>query len=149
MTLCPGSAAEHPLLAAHAARRRPAVRLSELVAAGPLTRSELYDHLLHAAGVEDEIAIGMHTGRGEAIVLGLGRTEREFSERDRDVLDIACPVLESTLRTTQARGRRARRSSATATGGTSPSACFPAIRTRRCSRSGSPGSARTRSTASA
>jgi hypothetical protein len=61
--------------------------------------------LLHAAGVEYEIAIGMRAGRGEAVVLGLGRTEREFSERDRDVLDIAGPVLEDALRTTQARGR--------------------------------------------
>jgi hypothetical protein len=83
------------------------VRLSELVEARPLTRSELYDHLLRAAGVEYEIAIGMRSGRGEAVVLGLGRTEREFSERDRDVLDIACPVLEDALRTSQARGRLA------------------------------------------
>src|SRR5215218_5397723 len=101
------TSADHPLLAAHAARRRPALRLWEVVEAGPLTRSELYDHLLHAAGVEYEIAIGMHTGRGEAVVLGLGRTERQFSERDRDVLDVACPVLEGALRTTQARGRLA------------------------------------------
>jgi DNA-binding CsgD family transcriptional regulator len=99
------SAADHPLLAAHAARRRPALRLSELVEAGPLTHSELYGDLLHPSGVEYEIAIGMRTGRGEAVVLGLGRTEREFSERDRDVLDIARPVLEGALRTTQARGR--------------------------------------------
>src|SRR3954468_791969 len=98
-------AADHPLLAAHAARRRTALRLSELVEAGPLTRSELYGHLLHAAGVEYEIAIGMRTSRGEAVVLGLGRTEREFSERDRDVLDIAGPVLEDALQTTHARGR--------------------------------------------
>jgi DNA-binding CsgD family transcriptional regulator len=99
------SAFDHPLLAAHAARRRPALRLSEVVDAGTLTRSELYRHLLHAAGVEYEIAIAMRTGRGEAVVLALGRTEREFSERDRDVLDIACPGLEGALRTTQARGR--------------------------------------------
>ena len=99
------TAADHPILAAHAARRRHAVRLSELAEAGPLTRSELYRDLLHAAGVEYEIAIGMRTGRGDAVVVALGRTEREFSERDRDVLDVACPVLEDALRTTQARGR--------------------------------------------
>jgi hypothetical protein len=98
-------AADHPLLAAHSARRRPALRLSELVEAGPLTHSELYGDLLHPSGVEYEIAIGMRTGRGEAVVLGLGRTEREFSERDRDVLDIAGPVLEGAVRATQARGR--------------------------------------------
>ena len=98
-------AADHPLLAAHAARRRPALRLSELVETGALTHSELYGDLLHASGVEYEIAIGVRTGRGEAIVAGLGRTEREFSERDRDVLDIARPGLEEALRAADARGR--------------------------------------------
>src|SRR5215207_10118004 len=60
----------------HAARRRPALRLSEVVEPGALMRGELYGDLLHAAGVEYEIAIGMRTGRGEAVVAGLGRTER-------------------------------------------------------------------------
>ena len=58
--------------------------------------------------MEYEIAIGVRTGRGEAVVAGLGRTERGFSERDRDVLDIARPGLESALRATQARGRLVR-----------------------------------------
>src|SRR4051794_26856790 len=35
-------AADHPLLAAHAARRRPALRLSDVVAPGVLTRGALY-----------------------------------------------------------------------------------------------------------
>jgi DNA-binding CsgD family transcriptional regulator len=103
-----GHAADHPLLAAHAARRRPASRLSELVEHDVLTHGELYGDLLHAAGVEYEIAIGVRTGRGEAVVAALGRTEREFSERDRDVLDIAAPGLESALRGTQAHGRLVR-----------------------------------------
>src|SRR4051794_11353192 len=72
-------AADHPLLAAHAARRRTALRLSELVEAARLTRSQLYGHLLHAAGVEYEIAIGMRTGRGEAAVRPLwGSGHRVF-----------------------------------------------------------------------
>jgi len=103
-----GHAGDHPLLAAHAARRRSALRLSEVVEPDALARGELYGDLLHAAGVEYEIAIGMRTGRGEAVVAALGRTEREFSERDRDVLDIARPGLESALRATQARGRLVR-----------------------------------------
>src|SRR5215210_208806 len=103
-----GHARDHPLLAAHAARRRPALRLSEVVEPGVLTRGELYGDVLHAAGVEYEIAIGISSGRGEAVVAGLGRTERGFSERDRDVLDIARPGLERALRATQARGRLVR-----------------------------------------
>jgi len=101
-------ASDHPLLAAHAARRRPALRLSEVVQPGVLNRGELYGELLHAAGVEYEIAIGVRTGRGEAVVAGLGRTERGFSERDRHVLDIARPALEDALQATRARGRLVR-----------------------------------------
>jgi DNA-binding CsgD family transcriptional regulator len=100
-----GHVRDHPLLAAHARRRRPALRLSEVVEARALTRSDLYGDLLHTSQVEYEIAIGIRTGRGEAVVAGLGRTERGFSERDRDVLDIAGPELEGALRATQARGR--------------------------------------------
>jgi DNA-binding CsgD family transcriptional regulator len=103
-----GRAADHPLLAAHAARQRPALRLSELVDSGALTHSALYGDLLHAAGIEYQIAIGVRTGRGEAVVAGFGRTEREFSERDRDVLDVVRPQLEDALRATQARGRLVR-----------------------------------------
>jgi DNA-binding CsgD family transcriptional regulator len=84
------------------------MRLSEVVEPGVLTRGELYGDLLHASGVEYEIAIGVRGGRGEAVVAGLGRTERGFSERDRDVLDIAGPELEGALRATRARGRLVR-----------------------------------------
>ena len=101
-------AADHPLLAAHAARSRSATRLSDVVEPSELTRGELYGDLLHAAGVEYEITIGVRSGRGQVIVAGLGRTEREFSERDRDMLDIARPALEGALRATQARGRLVR-----------------------------------------
>jgi DNA-binding CsgD family transcriptional regulator len=101
-------ARDHPLLAAHADRRRPALRLSEVMEPGALTRGELYGDLLHASGVEYEIAVGVRGGRGEAVIAGLGRTERGFSERDRDVLDIAGPELEGVLRATQARGRLVR-----------------------------------------
>ena len=99
------AAAGHPLLAAHAARRRPALRLSEAVESRRLSHSELYGDLLHRAGVEYGIAIGVRTERGEAVVAGLGRTEYEFSERDRDVLDMVRPGLEHALRAAEARGR--------------------------------------------
>ncbi len=103
-----GNAADHPLLAAHAASRRPALRMSEVMQPGALAHSALYGDLLHSAGADYEIAIGMRAGRGEAVVAALGRTERGFSERDRDMLDLARPALEGALRATQARGRLVR-----------------------------------------
>jgi hypothetical protein len=42
------------------------------------------------------------------LVAVLGRSERRFSERDRDVLDLVRPVLEAALRDAQARERLAR-----------------------------------------
>jgi len=102
------NAAGHPLLAAHAARRRPALRLSEAVEPGWLSRSELYADLLHRSGVEYGIAIGVRTERREVVVAGLGRTEREFSERDRDVLDLVTPGLEEAWRAAEAHARLVR-----------------------------------------
>jgi DNA-binding CsgD family transcriptional regulator len=95
-------AADHPLLRAHAACQRPALRLSEVVEPRRLARSQLYGDLLHRSGVAYGIAIGVRTGRGQAVVAGLGRTEREFSERDRDVLDLVRPGLEAALRSAEA-----------------------------------------------
>jgi DNA-binding CsgD family transcriptional regulator len=103
-----GDAAGHPLLAAHAARRRRALRLSEAVEPRRLSHSELYGELLHRSGVEYGIAIGVRAERRAAVVAGFGRTEREFSERDRDVLDLVRPRLEDALRVAEARGRLVR-----------------------------------------
>jgi DNA-binding CsgD family transcriptional regulator len=100
-----GDAAGHPLLLAHATRRRPALRLSEAVEPRRLSHSELYGDLLHRSGVEYGIAIGVRAGHCEVVVAGLGRTEREFSERDRDVLDLMRPGLEDALEVAEARER--------------------------------------------
>jgi DNA-binding CsgD family transcriptional regulator len=101
-------AAGHPLLARHAPGRCSALRLSDVTERSALAHDELYGDFLHASGVEYEIAIGARTGQGEAVVVGLGRTEREFSERDRDVLDIARAGLERELGISEARSRLAR-----------------------------------------
>jgi DNA-binding CsgD family transcriptional regulator len=101
-------AAGHPLLAAHAARRRSALRLSDVTQRHALEHDELYGDFLCAAGVHYEIAIGVRDGRGEAVVAGLGRAEREFSEHDRDMLDAVRAGLEDALRAAEARGRLAR-----------------------------------------
>jgi DNA-binding CsgD family transcriptional regulator len=100
--------AGHPLLRAHAASRRPALRLSEIDERRRLTHSELYGELLHPSGVEYAIAIGVRTGRDEVVVAGLGRGEREFSQRDRDVLDLVYPGLSVALREADARARLVR-----------------------------------------
>src|SRR5436309_9316132 len=103
-----GDAVGHPLLLAHAVRRRPALRLSEAVEPRRLSHSELYGDLLHPSGVEYAITVGVRAERREMVVAGLGRSERQFSERDRDVLDLVRPVLEAALRDAKARERLVR-----------------------------------------
>jgi DNA-binding CsgD family transcriptional regulator len=103
-----GDLAGHPLLSAHAARRRPALRLSEAVEPSVLSHSELYGDLLHPSGVEYAIAIAVRVDRREMVIAGLGRSERQFSERDRDVLDLVHPAVEVALRDAQARERLVR-----------------------------------------
>jgi DNA-binding CsgD family transcriptional regulator len=100
-----GDATGHPLLSAHVACRRSALRLSEAVDPHRLSHSALYGDLLRRSGVEYAIAISVRTQRGEAVVAGLGRAEYEFSERDRDVLDLVSPSVEEALRAAEARGR--------------------------------------------
>lgn len=63
--------------------------------------------LLGVPGYAYGIAIGAPTGRGETVVARFGRTERTFSERDRDVLGLVRPALEDAVRAAEARGRLA------------------------------------------
>src|SRR5688572_21492234 len=53
-----GRARDHPLLAAHADRRRPALQLSELVEPHALARGGLYGARRQGSGWEYEMAIG-------------------------------------------------------------------------------------------
>jgi DNA-binding CsgD family transcriptional regulator len=87
----------------------------EAVEPGRLTRSELFGDLLHPSGFDYGMAIGVRTERREAVVAGLGRAEREFSERDRDLLDLVRPALEGACgppRRASASSRRLPRSAA-------------------------------------
>ena len=79
------------------------MRLSETVEPRRLSRSEVYGDLLRPSGFVYGIAIGIPTGRGQVIVAGLGRREQQFSERDRDVLDLVRPGPENPLQAAETR----------------------------------------------
>jgi len=63
--------------------------------------------VLHPAPAKYGISIAVRPSPpgAEIVVFGLGRQERRFSERDRDVLDVARPGLEHVLQIAEARGR--------------------------------------------
>jgi DNA-binding CsgD family transcriptional regulator len=99
------TAGRHPLLHPHALGPCPAVRLSDAVEPRLLQRTELYGELLHRSGAEYGISIAVRPLPGEAVVFALGRHERQFSERDRDVLDVVRPAVERVLEAAEARQR--------------------------------------------
>lgn len=99
------TATRHPLLHLHAIRPGPAVRLSDAVEPRRLERSELYGELLHRSGAEYGISIAVRVRPGEAVVFALGRHELQFSEHDRDMLNLAQPAVEWALQTAEARQR--------------------------------------------
>jgi hypothetical protein len=70
-----------------------------------LSHIGLYGELLHPSGAEYCITIGVRSERREMVVAGLGRSEREFSERDRDELDLVRPAPEDALRDAPERER--------------------------------------------
>ena len=87
-----GDAADHPLLFAHASRRRAALRLSEAVELRRLSHSELYGDLLHPSGVEYCITIGVRSERREMVVAGLGRTRTLSSPTATVTCSISCAL---------------------------------------------------------
>lgn len=102
------TAAEHPALAGHAhVRRRGALRLSDALDSRQLAHSELHRDLLHRSGADYEISVGLRPEPGRALVIGLGRSDRDFSERDRDLLNLVSPAIEHGLQEAHARERSA------------------------------------------
>jgi DNA-binding CsgD family transcriptional regulator len=99
------TARRHPLLHPHAVRPRPAVRLSDTSEPRQLHHTELYGELLHRSGAEYGISIAVRPEPGEALVFALGRHERDFSEHDRDMLNLAQPAIQRILQLAAARRR--------------------------------------------
>ncbi len=99
----------HPVLRAHARGTAAALSLADLIDARALHRSALYDEVLHPLDIEWEIdlPIPVAGGSGKRTVaeLSLTRIDQGFSERDRDLLDLARPGLVCALDDCHARER--------------------------------------------
>lgn len=66
-------------------------RLSEMISARALHRLELYQEAYRELGIEDQIVLGLP---GDALVaIVLSRSRRTFTDRDREVLELARPHL--------------------------------------------------------
>ena len=90
---------EHPILSyRRSTGLERALRLSDCVDRRALKRLQLYDEFFHPFGVEYSISIRINLSSARAVDLGCTRAAKDFSERDRAVLDVLRPPLAHLLR---------------------------------------------------
>ncbi len=67
-----------------------------------------HTELVHRPGEDYVVSLGLPTPPDHAVLIGLARRERTFSERDRDLLELIAPAIERALQAAGARQRSVR-----------------------------------------
>ncbi len=86
-------ASEHPLIRHHATGDGTARKLSDFMTLEELHRTALYREVYGGLGVEYQIAVTLPAALPRIIAIALSRTESDFDERDRAVLNALRPHL--------------------------------------------------------
>jgi DNA-binding CsgD family transcriptional regulator len=94
---------EHPLIE-YSKRRRGhgAVKISDFLSASQFHRLGLYSEFFRLIGVEDQMVMSLPSARPVVIGIALNRSRRNFSERDRLLLNLAYPHLLQAYRNAEA-----------------------------------------------
>ena len=97
---------QNPLIDQHTRTRdgRP-YRFSDVVSRRELHRLDLYQQFYGEIGIECQIAIALPSRPGTTIGIALSRGRPDFSERDREVLNLARPHLVQAYRKAKNRER--------------------------------------------
>lgn len=80
-----------------------AYRFSDFLTREEYHATEIYQHVYRPMGVEHQVAVAMPSPADLTIGIALSRKRRDFSQRDRDVLDLARPHLIQAWRTARRR----------------------------------------------
>ena len=90
---------EHPLVRYHAfARGRGVHRISDSIAFSRFRHGALYADYYRRIGIDHAIALPLHVDDRTLVSFVLNRRRRDFSERDREVLDLATATLSGMYR---------------------------------------------------
>lgn len=90
---------EHPLVRYHAFIRGPgAHRISDSVPFGRFRHGALYSEYYRRIGIDHAMALPLHVDDRTLVSFVLNRRRRDFSERDREVLDLAGTTLAALYR---------------------------------------------------
>ena len=86
--------AEHPLVQYHAVQRGPgAHRISDSTPFARFRHSALYSEYYRRIGIDHVVAVPIEVGDDVLVSFVLNRKRRDFSDRDRELLDRVGPVL--------------------------------------------------------
>ena len=92
----------------HQDRLRPAMgarKVSDLLSTREFHRTELYQYAAGPVGIADMFRLWLDSASGSGARLEFDRGRRDFSERDRDVLDVLLPHLAQLRKRAVARQR--------------------------------------------
>ena len=96
---------ESPISEHFRLRRYSAVKISDFLTRRDLHRTQLYDLTLKPLGLEDSLGVQLPIAAPEIARFALDRGGRNFSERDRAILDALSPHLVRLHRASVARRR--------------------------------------------
>jgi DNA-binding CsgD family transcriptional regulator len=90
---------EQPLVQYHwdNSGARPAM-LSDFMGQRELRRTALYKEFYGPIGINYQMSISLRVGRSLALGLSLSRTKQDFTERERDLLDVVQPHIMQAYR---------------------------------------------------
>jgi DNA-binding CsgD family transcriptional regulator len=97
--------AEHPLVRYHAARGRGAHRISDSIPFARFRHSALHAEYYRRVGLDHAIALPLFVDAGTLVSFVLNRKRRDFSDRDRAILDLTGATLAGLFATVGAVGR--------------------------------------------
>jgi DNA-binding CsgD family transcriptional regulator len=97
---------EHPLIAYSKSNRgHGAVKISDLVSTTQFHRLGLYNEFFRLIAIEDQMVVSLPSPRPVVVGIALNRARRNFSERDRLLLNVASPHLLQAYRNVEALSR--------------------------------------------
>ena len=101
---------EHPLVRHHGFEGGTATRrISDSIPLSRFRRSALYADYYRRIGIDHAIALPLHVGGGLLVSFVLNRSRRDFSERERVLLDLLRPSLSRLYGRARSRQRLTRR----------------------------------------
>jgi len=84
---------QHPMVVHNRNTDQRALKMSDLLSQRQFRRLELYDRVYRPGRVEFLMTGGFNLSRGDIVTLAIGRESMDFSEDDRDMLNLLRPHL--------------------------------------------------------